>query len=106
MWEGGVALGGQREERHGLASERGRTSWTGSQGPRAGEGSGLLVLYFWNVFRGEVQAWGWFARGGWEVEVFCLLISDSEGLGVSAKSKTLEKRTTPEPHTDLLALRG
>lgn len=35
-----------------------------------------------------------------------MLISDSEGLDVSAKSKTLEKRTTPEPHTDLLALRG
>lgn len=35
-----------------------------------------------------------------------MLISDPEGLGVSAKSKTLEERTAPEPHTDLLALRG
>lgn len=41
----------------------------------------------------------------WRVEVLCLL-SDSEGLGVSAKSKTLEERTAPEPHNDMLALRG
>lgn len=45
-------------------SEEGHPGRGLSQGPRAREGSGLLVLYFWNVFSGEVQAWGWFARGG------------------------------------------
>lgn len=60
VWEGGVALGFQLEERDGWACGSVREEdildgGVSSQGPRAWDGSRRRGLHFWDVFRKEVR---------------------------------------------------